>query len=122
MAKKAKKKKTGGRKKGTPNNNSLNAKKLAEELGVDPLEILLHFATGNAKALGIDEKQTVVSYGKKIKIPAIPPELRLKAAKEACPYIYPQRKAIEFEDENGDKTPPVFNIIRVAPKKEKKKK
>lgn len=90
-------KKTGGRKKGTPNKDSLNAETIAEKLGVDPFKILLHFANGNWKALGYKE-QTVTKFakgGEPYKEDVISPELRGNCSARACEFILPKRKAIE---------------------------
>jgi len=91
--------KYGGRKKGSKNKVNRPATEKAQELGVDPFEILLHFASGNWKALGYPEKtRSIVIQGKEVKVDVIDPEMRLNAAKEATHYILPKRKAV---DENG---------------------
>ena len=72
--------KQGGRRKGSKNKRSLLPMHRAEELGVDPFELLLYFAKGDAEKLGY----------KSISI-----DLRLIAIKEACQYIYSKKKAIE---------------------------
>jgi hypothetical protein len=69
--------------KGSENKKSWNAQELARELGIDPLKILLDFAQ-NAK----DEKD------------------RIKAASEACKYLYSTQKAVEFTGE-----PAPFKVI-----------
>jgi hypothetical protein len=80
--------KCGGRKKGTPNKESLHAKEIAERLNCDLFEILCHFAMGNAKAL-------------KLKKDSISPGMRLAAAMEGAQYIHPKRKAIEHSGDVG---------------------
>lgn len=70
--------------KGSDNKITWKAKELAEEMGIDPLKILLEFAS-NAK---LDER------------------LRLQAAESACKYLYPTQKAVEF---TGDQAP--FRVI-----------
>lgn len=92
--------KSGGRKKGTPNKKVRRADEIAERLGIDPFEILLRFAGGDWKGLGYEEgsKEIVTQSGDAIQVDVIGPELRQKAAKEAAKYIYPQRKAIEVDD------------------------
>lgn len=95
----AKGKKTGGRKRGSANKVNRPAVEKAAELGVDPFEILLHFASGNWKALGYPEKtRSIVIQGKEVHVDVIDPDMRLNAAKEASHYILPKRKAV---DENG---------------------
>lgn len=94
--------KTGGRKKGTPNKNSQKLIDRANELGINPFEILLHFAAGNAEEMGM--KPTLTRYnitGQPYTIETIPVELRQKAAKDACEYIYPKRKSIDIKTD-GD--------------------
>lgn len=97
-----------GRKKGTPNKDVLPLEQKAQELGVDPFEILLHFASGNWKALGYDaETRTYfTAAGIEAEEPIIKPEHRLKAATEACSYIHAKRKAVEMKvelDPNDDR-------------------
>lgn len=87
-------KKTGGRKKGTPNKFTQDLHELAQEMGVNPFEVLLNFAKGDYKALRLPE---TTAFGS----PTIPPELRQKAAKDACEYLFPKRKAIEHTGANG---------------------
>jgi hypothetical protein len=80
-----------GRKKGTPNKDKLPLQQKAEELGVDPFQILLLFAKGDVAALGIE---------------VITADQRLRAASEACQYLYPKRKAIQVDqdtDPNSDR-------------------
>ena len=93
-------KKYGGRKKGTPNKKTADAQKMADEMGVDPLKILLHFAAGDHKALGYKS--------------AIPMDLRLGAAKDACSYLYAKRKAVEISAESDPL--PVRNFAFPDPK------
>lgn len=70
----------------------------AEELGVQPFDILLLFAKGDSEALGYDpDPETGLP-------PAIPPKYRLAAAQEACKYLYPQLKSVEV---TGDAEKPV---------------
>lgn len=92
--------KSGGRKKGTPNAKTFNAKAIAEELGVDPFRLLLLFASGDFKSLGYEAElyhaekpDGTVTMGY-----VITPELRAKCASEATKYLYPQRKAVELSN------------------------
>jgi hypothetical protein len=100
----AKGKKTGGRKKGTPNKKTLNASIIAEEIGVDPFQVLMHFVVGDYESLGIPELSSVLTKEGVVEKLSITPEMRLSAAKEACQYIYPKRKAIEQVSEINQKT------------------
>lgn len=99
--------KSGGRAKGTPNKEAINAQAIAEKLGCDPFEVLLLFAMGDWAELGYDEAERVVSRGKygDIVEDTIPPALRARAASEACKYLYPQRKAMELKDSDGKNLP-----------------
>ena len=100
-----------GRKKGSVNQKTLDARAMAERLGIDPLEILFHFAARNWKALGYNsEYQTkVLKDGGTLEVERITPEMRLNAAKEAVRYVYPQTKAVELK--NGTEDAQGFKII-----------
>lgn len=89
--------KTGGRIPGTPNRRTFDASKIAEELGGDPFQILMHFAMNKWKELGYEsEKKEILSAkGSICKVDRISEADRINAAKEACKYLYPQRKAID---------------------------
>lgn len=87
----------GGRKKGVPNKPTATLIGKANELGIDPFEILLLFAAEDWKRLGY-EARTTISYtnaGIEFEELVIKPEMRVKAASEACQYIHAKRKAIE---------------------------
>lgn len=91
-------KRYGGRQKGTPNKESLPLEQKAKDLGVDPFDILLKFAAGNWKDLGyenecyfMEKPDGAVKMGY-----TITPEMRLKAASEACQYLLPKKKAVEL--------------------------
>lgn len=94
----------GGRVKGTLNKATINLRELAEKLGVNPFEILLHFASGNWKALGYDSSTRIASFtqsGDPIYDDVIKPADRLKAAAEAVSYLEPKRKAVEHSGPDG---------------------
>lgn len=74
-----------GRRKGSPNKKTLALMEKAQALGIDPFEILLLFAKGDCVALGYPPG-------------SIDPVSRLKAASDACQYLYPKRKAIQLDD------------------------
>lgn len=65
--------KTGGRQKGTPNKRSLEVDAIAERLGIEPFEILLQFSSDTS----------------------IDAAIRVKAASEACKYLYAQKRSVE---------------------------
>lgn len=115
--------KTGGRVKGTPNKKTRDLFEIAERLDCNPFEVLLHFAKGDYKALGLDPKASTnenmqdiinnaiegfVDEGRTEKeieeiekafLNPISPELMQKSAKDACEYLFPKRKAIEIKDD-----------------------
>lgn len=62
----------------------------AEDKGVDPFEVLLDLADGNAVALGLEEGKSVS------------PELRAMAARECIRYMYPTIKQTEVSGPGGD--------------------
>lgn len=89
-----------GRKKGTPNKDSLPLLQKAKQLNVDPFEILLLFANGDWKGLGYayPTATRVGKNGETYEVDIITPEHRLKAAAESSQYLYPKRKAIQIEE------------------------
>lgn len=101
--------KSGGRKKGTPNKSSIPLQSLAEELKVNPFEILLRFASGDWKSLGYEEEKKIsyTNAGIEFEEYMITPELRVTAAKAACEYLHPKRKAIEIDEKSSNKLPKV---------------
>lgn len=86
-----------GRKPGTPNRATMDAKRIAEERGCDPFEVLIMFAAGDAKGLGL--KPYKDATGRRVR-PYVPLDMRLDAAKAASKFLYPQRKAIEADVNN----------------------
>lgn len=90
--------KFGGRTKGTPNKKTQALLDRAKELGIDPFEILLYAAGNKWARLGYcsGTLRRKGDDGKTYTVDRIPLELRIIAAKEACQYIYPKRKAIEI--------------------------
>jgi hypothetical protein len=68
---------------------------LASELDCNPFEVLLYFAKGDYGALGYEEKKKIITKDSSYEEYTISPELRQKAAKDACEYLFPKRKAIE---------------------------
>lgn len=91
----AKREKTGGRTKGTPNKATLRTNDIAERLDVDPFEVLLRFAANDHDGLGYDKTRTVVTKNGEFEVDTISPELRQKAAKDACEYLYPKRRSVD---------------------------
>lgn len=86
-----------GRAPGTPNRSTLDLQKMADELGIHPFKILLYFADGDWESLGYKEEyETKMSMGQAFYVLTIDPEIRRKAAAEACQYLFPKRKSIEI--------------------------
>lgn len=89
-----------GSRKGVPNKKALPLLELAEKLKCNPFEVLIHFAKGDWEALGYDNSvyvreskdgnSTTLGY-------TITPEVRAKAAMEACKYLFPQKKALQID-------------------------
>ena len=86
-------KKTGGRKAGTPNKKTQIVEEILNAIGCNPIENLARIANGEPMrslvALNKDSGDYVVDE--------VPPTLeqRLTANKELAQYIYPKRKAID---------------------------
>lgn len=80
-----------GRKKGSKNKTSILAADRAAQMGVDPFELLLLFASNKYKELG---------YSKEI-----PMDIRFNAIKEACTYILPKKRSIEVMQEEKECLP-----------------
>lgn len=104
--------KTGGRTKGTPNKNTQELIELADKLSVNPFEILLMIADGDWKGLGYPTKSRTqwTPSGIEYEEDTITVEMRLSAAKEACQYLYPKRKAVELSAGDGYEPVKVFEL------------
>ena len=110
----AKGKKTGGRKKGSVNKNTLPLIERAQATGIDPFNVLLSFVAGDWKALGYDSPtKLVVIKGAAIEVDLITPEMRLRAAIEACGYIYPKRRPVDHEGK-VEETKQVKEVVYVT--------
>lgn len=101
-------KKAGGRAKGTQNKKTLalygSIEERSKALGVDPFEIMLLFAKGDWRALDYpsEMRETRAIDGKVVKgTEYITPAMRLDAAKDACKYLYAQKKAVEHSGPDG---------------------
>jgi hypothetical protein len=84
-------KKTGGRKKGTPNKRTLEVTELLNNLGCDPIE-------GMAR-LALDPNNS--------------PELRGRLFSELAQYVAPKRKAIDLSWTESDRV--IFNLNTTNP-------
>jgi hypothetical protein len=78
-------KKTGGRRRGVPNRRTLELAERLEGAGFDPVQVIIDVASDAAST----------------------PELRLRAASELLPFLYPKRRAVDHRltDENGADRP-----------------
>lgn len=85
-----------GRPKGSIDKNTIKAQacELARSMGIDPLEILLHFAAGNWESLGYKQGHKLTQFGEQDIISA---ETRMSAAREAVKYVYPALKSMEHK-------------------------
>jgi hypothetical protein len=110
--------KSGGRQKGTPNKKTQDLLNKAEELGVDPFEILLFYAKRDWEALGFESPE-IEKAGKDGQVfyeDRITAKMQMDAASEACQYLFPKRKAVEH-DIKGDQShthkfePEVLDIL-----------
>ncbi len=109
-------KKSGGRKKGVKNKESVPLEEKSKELGINPFEILLLFAQGDWQKLGY-ESQKIIKFGAngvENEEYIIPPSVRAKAASEACQYLYPKLKAIEHSG-SIDREDKPYQVILTLP-------
>jgi len=92
-----------GRPAGSLNRNRIDIWAIAKKKGVDPFEILLDFAKGDAEALGYQGERviSVTASGQEITGPWITPELRARAASDACEYLHPKLKGVELSGPDG---------------------
>lgn len=92
-----------GRPKGSPNKVTKLARELCDELGIDPLKILLLMAGERWADLGYESAMVTkytkegVPYQEKV----ITAELRTQAAGKAVQYVYPTQKSVEVSGEDG---------------------
>lgn len=86
------------RRKGQASIKTIDAQKLAQELDIDPFEILLLFAANKWEELGyMAPTRTVrMKSGDSYETDTITAETRVTAAKDAASYLLPKRKAVEF--------------------------
>lgn len=85
------------RTKGSKNKHSFQAEELAQKFDVQPFEILMRIAMGDWKFFGFDgaTKTTYTAQGIEVEELNIRMQDRALAAKEACKYLYSQKKALE---------------------------
>lgn len=87
-------KKAKGRIKGSKNFRVQLLEEIVNKFSMDPLEVLMHFAAGDWKALGYDsDVYHIEKPDGDVKMGyVITPELRLQAAKEATQYLHAKKK------------------------------
>lgn len=80
---------------------------LADELGVQPFEILLRAAAGDWRGLGYSSgfETKYTANGTAYEVDILPIDLRIAAAKEAAQYLHPKKRAIEHS--GSDELPPI---------------
>ena len=93
-----------GRQKGTPNKRTEVIEEIAQRLGVVPFEVLCMIVGDKWKELGATPliKKETDNEGNVIKVIEYSPitvDQRMYAAREACKYLYPQKRAIVFSDD-----------------------
>lgn len=107
-----------GRPPGAPNKRTLECKELSEKLGINPFEVLLLISGNRWKELGYDKgtKLKATPTGAIIECDRIEMGDRVAAASAAASYLFPKRKAIEFQDADGNNTLQTFAdmVKRVA--------
>lgn len=91
-----------GRKKGSKNKRTKELLMRAQEFGIDPFDCLMHIVNGDWKALGYDSPTKVVETENGVfHTDIIELKDRLIAAKEACSYLYPKKRAVEVTPGEG---------------------
>jgi hypothetical protein len=110
-----------GRKAGVPNLPTKTLVEKAAAMGCDPFEILLHFARGDWAALGYETGERVKSFSEHGDVYefTISPDLRARAARDACDYLYPRRKAVALTDADGGNPFKTFTEMVLEAAKEK---
>lgn len=91
--------KTGGRKAGTPNKRTEELRQLAKESGVNPFLFLLMVVKNDLIGLGLKKPRSVDEDEEEFVLP-IPLALRIDAAKELLPYLFPRLKPQEDGEES----------------------
>jgi hypothetical protein len=104
-------KKTGGRRKGTPNKRKTSFRTAlqayCEQLGVDPHRFMADMLANNETVTyGMDLEGTPIVG------PAVKMELKLNAAKELAQYLEPKLKAMEVEHSMNPDRPIRITIRR----------
>jgi hypothetical protein len=93
-------KKTGGRKKGTPNKRTLVLEEILEENDASPVQGLLDCLT---------ELEGITAYETEHKISLV--KAKADIYSDLMQYLYPKRKAIDIQRNPDDKKPKVITIM-----------
>lgn len=103
-------KKTGGRKKGTPNKRTLDLAEKFEQSNFCPVASIMALIEEQYRFR--DEylnESTSTNRIKKISRLMMTSDELVKALSDTLPYLYPKRKAVELKNEKQEVVP-VFNI------------
>lgn len=92
-------KKTGGRKPGTPNKRNAETQAQVAASGLTPLEFMLKIMRNDTPPDGANDAQTLAFHS-----------LRFEAAKAAAPYVHAKLASVEVTGKDGG---PVETITRV---------
>jgi hypothetical protein len=97
-------KKTGGRKKGTPNKKTDHIFDLCAEHEFDPIELLILIAKNDCESLGYRSNtvKKIAFGGQVVDEERITIADRRAAAKDLISHMYPKRKAVELSAEDKD--------------------
>ncbi len=105
-----KKKKYGGRVKGTPNKDTSYIQERCNALGLEPIDAIIYFAMGNYEALKLPEYFEKQGFqGITTMEPSISVDHRIDCLKTLVQYIYPKRKAVEHSVSEESKGSFTFN-------------
>lgn len=104
-----------GRPKGSVNKRTQDLRDMVEKVCGNPVEAMARIAQGDVIALGymtekeLREPPTFDARGRVVRpsgieraLSYVPPELRAKMLMEISQYLYPKKRAIVVEDEDGN--------------------
>jgi hypothetical protein len=94
-----KRKKSGGRKKGTPNKKTLALQEMLDEKGINPIDGLIET---------LEELNAIECYEPEDKISRAKSKANIYL--ELMQYLFPKRKAIEFAETTQDLVREIFDI------------
>lgn len=93
-----------GKPKGAKHKRTVECERLAEQLGINPFEILLLMSGNRWEALGYERRTKTLrtNSGVSYEVDQIEVADRIAAAHQACKYLFPQRKSIALDGEGAD--------------------